>query len=100
MVKPGVRGSEVDKAARSVLEEAGYGERFIHRTGHGLGLEVHEEPSLTASCKIVLQPGMAFTIEPGAYFPGEFGVRIEDSIAVTEHGKSIIGACDKNLLIV
>jgi len=99
-VEPGTHASEIDKAARDVIKAAGYGERFIHRTGHGLGLEVHEEPSVTAICKTVLKPGMTFTVEPGIYLPQEFGVRIEDNIAVTDKGKETIGACDKSMLIV
>jgi Xaa-Pro aminopeptidase len=99
-VKPGIPASEVDKAARDVIKEAGYGERFIHRTGHGLGLEVHEEPSITGTCTTVLRPGMTFSVEPGIYVPQEFGVRIEDNIAVTDRGKATIGACEKSMLIV
>jgi len=99
-VKPGIRASEIDKAARDVIKEAGYGERFIHRTGHGLGLEVHEEPSITATCTTVLRPGMTFTVEPGIYLPQEFGVRIEDNVAVTDRGKATIAACEKSMLIL
>jgi Xaa-Pro dipeptidase len=100
LVKPGIPASDIDKTARNVIKEAGYGERFTHRTGHGLGLEVHEEPSVTATCKTVLKPGMTFTVEPGIYLTQEFGVRIEDNIAVTEEGKMTIGACEKTLTIV
>jgi len=99
-VKPGTRASEIDKAARDVIKDAGYGERFIHRTGHGLGLEVHEEPSITGTCTTVLRPGMTFTVEPGIYLSQKFGVRIEDNIAVTDKGCETIGACDKSMLIV
>jgi Xaa-Pro dipeptidase len=76
----------VDAAARSVLTEAGYGEFFVHRTGHGIGLDGHEEPYIVAGNDLVLEPGMAFSIEPGVYLPGRYGMRIEDIVAVTEDG--------------
>jgi Xaa-Pro dipeptidase len=83
---PGVPARTVDEAARSVIEDAGYGEYFTHRTGHGLGLEVHEPPFIRGGNEQVLQPGMTFTVEPGIYLPGRGGVRIEDDILVTEEG--------------
>ena len=85
-VKAGVTASSVDQAARKVIDEAGYGEFFIHRTGHGLGVEAHEEPYISQYDKTILQPGMTFTIEPGIYLPGRGGVRIEDDVVVTEDG--------------
>lgn len=85
-VKPGVLASEVDRAVRSVIEAAGYGEFFIHRTGHGLGREAHEEPYISAYDETELKPGMTFTIEPGIYLPNRGGVRIEDDVLVTEDG--------------
>ena len=85
-VGPGVPAEEVDWAARAVIEEAGYGEYFIHRTGHGLGLEVHEPPYIVAGNGRLLQPGMTFTVEPGIYLPGRGGVRIEDDVVVTPSG--------------
>lgn len=100
VAKPGIPASDVDKTARGVIKEAGYGERFTHRIGHGLGLEVHEEPSVTTTCKTVLKPGMAFTVEPGIYLPQEFGVRIEDNIAITGEGRMTLGACEKTLTII
>ena len=85
-VRPGVTAESVDAAARDVLAAAGLGERFVHRTGHGIGLSVHEEPYIVAGNDLVLEPGMAFSVEPGVYFPGEWGARIEDIVVVTDDG--------------
>jgi Xaa-Pro dipeptidase len=85
-VRPGATAESVDAAARRVLEDAGLADRFIHRTGHGIGLSVHEEPYIVAGNALVLEPGMTFSIEPGIYFPGEWGARIEDIVAVTAEG--------------
>ena len=85
-VKPGVPASAVDQAARQVIDDAGYGEFFLHRTGHGLGREAHEEPNISQFDQTILEPGMTFTIEPGIYLPKRGGVRIEDDIVVTEDG--------------
>ena len=82
-VRPGVSVAEVDAAARKVLRKAGLGRYFTHSTGHGVGLEIHEAPRVAAGQKEVLQPGMVITIEPGVYFPGKWGIRIEDMVAVT-----------------
>ncbi|QDZ14716.1 M24 family metallopeptidase [Humibacter ginsenosidimutans] len=85
-VRPGVTAESVDAAARDVLAEVGLADRFIHRTGHGIGLSVHEEPYIVAGNTLQLEPGMAFSIEPGIYFPGEWGARIEDIVVVTDGG--------------
>ncbi|MEL7566609.1 MAG: Xaa-Pro peptidase family protein [Dehalobacterium sp.] len=85
-VQLGTACEEVDRAARDVIREAGYGEFFIHRTGHGIGLDYHEDPYLVAGNSASLEIGMAFSVEPGIYLPGKFGVRIEDIAALTEEG--------------
>lgn len=85
-VRPGVAAQEVDAAARAIIADAGYGAAFIHRTGHGIGLEVHEEPYIVSGNMDALEPGMTFSVEPGIYLPGRFGMRIEDIVAVTEAG--------------
>lgn len=85
-VTPGVTAQQVDAAARVPITDAGLGERFIHRTGHGIGLEVHEEPYIVTGNDLVLEPGMAFSIEPGIYLPGRWGARIEDIVVVNDSG--------------
>jgi len=85
-VEPGVTADAVDAAAREVIADAGYGEQFVHRTGHGVGLAVHEEPYIVADNDRELEPGMVFSVEPGVYLEGEFGVRIEDLVVVTADG--------------
>lgn len=99
-VKPGVTCASVDQAARDVIEAAGYGEYFTHRTGHGLGLEGHEPPYIVAGNDLVLQPGMTFTVEPGIYLPGKGGVRIEDNVVVTEAGCESLTTFTRDLVVL
>ena len=99
-VKPGVSVAEVDEAARKVLRKAGLGRYFTHSTGHGVGLEIHEAPRVAAGQKEILRPGMVITIEPGVYFPGKWGVRIEDMVAVSETGCEVLTPTSKGFLAV
>lgn len=99
-VKPGVTCSLIDQESRNVIEAAGYGEHFIHRTGHGIGLEPHEAPYIVAGNTRTLAPGMTFTVEPGIYLPGKGGVRIEDNIVVTEKGGESMSQLDRALRII
>ncbi len=99
-VRPGVTAESVDAASRSVIEDAGFGEYFITRTGHGIGLEVHEHPYMVAGNTIPLEAGMAFSVEPGIYLPGEFGVRIEDIVVVGESGALLMNNAPTELIVV
>jgi Xaa-Pro aminopeptidase len=99
-VRPGVSVGEVDGAARKVLRKRGLGRYFTHSTGHGVGLEIHEAPRVAAGQKTVLQPGMVITIEPGVYFPGKWGVRIEDMVTVTTRGCDVLTPTRKDFLAV
>ena len=99
-VRPGVRAEQVDAAARDVLAAAGLGEFFVHRTGHGIGLSVHEEPYIVAGNELPLAEGMAFSVEPGIYFPGDWGARIEDIVIVTSAGASAVNARPHDLIVV
>lgn len=99
-VRPGVTAKELDKAARDVITEAGYGEYFTHRLGHGLGISVHEYPSITGTNEFVLEEGMVFTIEPGIYNPEVTGVRIEDDVVVTKDGVEVLTKFPKELKII
>lgn len=97
-IKPGVTAAEVDAAARNVIEKAGYGEYFNHRLGHGIGMDVHEFPSIMAGNDLVLEEGMCFSVEPGIYIPGKVGVRIEDCGHVTTSGFEVFTKTPKDLL--
>ncbi len=99
-VKPGVTAEQVDAAARDVIAEAGFGEYFIHRTGHGIGLDVHEEPYIIAGNALPLEPGMAFSVEPGIYQPGRWGARIEDIVIVTEDGVESVNNQPHELVVL
>src|SRR5258708_16047696 len=99
-VRPGVTVDEVDAAARKVLHKARLARYFTHSTGHGVGLEIHEAPRVAAGQKEVLKAGMVITIEPGVYFPGKWGVRIEDMVAVTEGGCEVLTPTSKDFLAV
>jgi Xaa-Pro dipeptidase len=99
-VRLGVTTGQVDSAAREVIEAAGLGDRFFHRVGHGLGLEVHEDPSLDPGSNIVLEAGMVFTIEPGIYIPGWGGVRIEDDVVVEASGCRVLTKTGRGLRAV
>jgi Xaa-Pro aminopeptidase len=98
-VKPGVAAHDVDRAAREVIERAGYGDLFVHRTGHGIGLEEHEAPYIVEGNEEPLRPGMCFSIEPGIYLPGELGVRIEDIVVVTGEGARRLNNASRDLQV-
>jgi len=100
MLGPGAACKDIDKAARDVIEAAGYGEHFRHGTGHGVGLEIHEAPTLSRRSKDVLEPGMVVTVEPGIYLPGNCGVRIEDMALITETGYENLTKAEKELVIL
>lgn len=95
--RPGVTGEQLDSIARNVIARAGFGEYFIHRTGHGLGLEIHEEPYIVQGATTPLKAGMVFTIEPGIYIPGVGGVRIEDDLALTDDGCQVLTSFPRKL---
>ncbi|HXP15576.1 MAG TPA: Xaa-Pro peptidase family protein [Terriglobales bacterium] len=99
-VKPGVAVSEIDRAARKLLQENGLAKYFSHSTGHGVGLEIHEAPRVAAGQTEVLRPGMVITIEPGVYLPDKWGVRIEDVVVVTERGCEVLAPTRKELIAI
>jgi len=98
--RPGVSAAEVDAAARRVITDGGYGPYFVHRVGHGLGLECHEDPSMHGQNETPLEPGMTYTIEPGIYLPGKGGVRIEDNVVVTASGAESLGGLTHDLQVI
>jgi Xaa-Pro aminopeptidase len=99
-VRPGRSAEEIDGAARQVITDAGYGEYFVHRTGHGIGIEEHEEPWIVAGNASAVEPGMCFSIEPGIYLPGRHGARIEDIVAVTVDGVERLDTVTRELVVL
>jgi len=99
-VLPGIEAQAIDRAARRVISDAGYGDFFIHRTGHGIGLDLHEEPNIVEGNDLALAEGMTFSIEPGIYIPGEFGMRIEDIVVVGAGGAVRLNRSSRDLAIV
>jgi D-alanyl-D-alanine dipeptidase len=100
VIQPGIPIGDVDKAARDYITEAGYGQYFTHRVGHGVGLDEHEPPYLTGDNRAPLQAGMTFSVEPGIYLPGRWGVRIEDTLLVTETGSERLSHCTREIQVV
>jgi len=96
--RPGIPMCEIDRAARKVIEDGGYGKYFIHRTGHGIGLEVHEPTDVSSANMTIAKPGMCFSVEPGIYLPGKFGVRIEDLVVLHEDGAETLNALERELI--
>ncbi len=99
-VRPGIPAEAVDAACRDVIRDAGFGEFFVHRTGHGIGVEEHEEPWIVAGNREALRPGMAFSVEPGIYLPGRYGARIEDIVVVTDDGGERLNTVSRELTVV
>ncbi len=100
VIKPGMKLSDIDKVARDIISNAGYGKYFTHRLGHNLGIDCHEPPDVSQASEAIASPGMVFSIEPGVYLPGRFGVRIEDLVLVTEDGCEVLNKASKELKIV
>lgn len=98
--RPGIPCANVDMAARGVIEKSGYGKYFTHRTGHGIGMEGHEDPYMRGDNMQLLEPGMAFTVEPGIYLPGRNGVRIEDNLVITESGADSLSDMPREIRVV
>ena len=99
-VRPGLPRRDFGRVARKVIEDAGYGPYFTHRLGHGAGLDCHEMPDVSSASDVIAKPGMVFSIEPGVYLPGKFGVRVEDLVLVTEDGCEVLNKASKDLRIV
>ncbi|MDK2885574.1 MAG: Xaa-Pro aminopeptidase [Thermosipho sp. (in: thermotogales)] len=99
-IKAGLTGEAIDKMAREHIEKMGYGEKFGHSLGHGIGLEVHEEPRFSPTNKGVIEAGSVVTVEPGIYLPGEFGIRIEDDVLVTDEGCEVLSSLPRNIFVI
>jgi Xaa-Pro aminopeptidase len=99
-VRPGITAERLDAVGREIIANGGYGKNFVHRTGHGIGLEGHEEPYIVAGNERPLEPGMAFSIEPGIYLPGRFGARIEDIVLCTEDGGERLNLTSRELAVL
>ena len=99
-VRAGGDGKEIDRAVRDIIYGAGHQDHYGHALGHGVGLEIHEAPTLSVRSKDTLQAGSVVTVEPGVYIPGKLGIRIEDLVVVTEHGNRILTSIPKQLRIV
>jgi Xaa-Pro aminopeptidase len=99
-VRPGITAADLDAVGRDLISEAGYGAHFIHRTGHGIGLESHEEPYIVSGNRLPLEPGMAFSVEPGIYLPGRYGARIEDIVVCTENGGERLNLTGRDLVVL
>jgi Xaa-Pro aminopeptidase len=99
-VRPGITAQQLDAVGRDLIAAAGYGPNFVHRTGHGIGMETHEEPYIVAGSSLPLQPGMAFSVEPGIYLPGQYGARIEDIVACTADGGERLNRTARELTVL
>jgi len=99
VIRPGIPAQDVDRAARDAIVAAGYGDYFTHRTGHGLGSQIHEPPYITGTNPLLLEEGMVFTVEPGIYLPGRFGIRLEEVAVVTATGCRILSGLSRDLHI-
>ena len=100
MIKPGVKLCDIDKTARDIISEAGYGKEFNHRLGHFIGRDVHEYGDVSVNFDLEVKEGMTFSIEPGVYLPGKFGVRVEDLVLVTKDGCQVLNSYSKDLIVV
>ncbi len=97
---PGVSAESVDQATRRVIDDAGFGTWFIHRTGHGIGIEEHEDPYIVNGNGSILEPGHCFSVEPGIYMPDRFGMRLEDIVVVTESGCERLNNADHSMVVI